>query len=445
MEIDTVTVSQLTQAIKGLLEPTFAQVCVQGEVSNFKAQSSGHLYFSLKDPEAQISAVMFRGNTRGLAMHPKEGDHVLAFGELSVYAPRGNYQLIVRELRHLGLGELLLKLQQLKMVLQQRGWFDAVHKKRLPTFPRRIGVVTSPTGAAIQDILNVLGRRYAGFHLILNPVKVQGEGAAQEIAQAIEQFNQYGLADVLIVGRGGGSIEDLWAFNEEVVAAAIFASKIPIISAVGHESDTTLADLVADMRAPTPSAAAEIVIREKAQQLETLSLVQRRLAQTLTHLVAQNRHRLAGLCRHPLLAEPYALLGQRLQKVDDQKQGLDASLRQQIQQRRLLLASCQRQLLSLRPTAQLQQWRAALSRHERGIAAAMNQKLIQCKNSLRQTRQHLEAIDPKNLLSKGYSILFAENDGSVIVSARAVLPHQRVKALVSDGEISMTVDTGSQG
>ena len=263
------TVSQLTNAIKLSLESTFPMIYLQGEVTNFKLQSSGHLYFSLKDANAMIGAVMFKGEASALKIMPKAGDQVVVKGELSVYPPKGNYQLVVRELSYVGLGELLLKLEELKIKLHQMGWFKSSHKKPLPRFPKRIGVVTSPTGAVIQDILNVLTRRFSGFHLILYPVKVQGEGAAQEIAQAIEQFNKYQIVDVMIVGRGGGSLEDLWAFNEEIVASAIFHSQIPIISAVGHETDHCIADYVADVRAPTPSAAAEMCDCKKIISLIT--------------------------------------------------------------------------------------------------------------------------------------------------------------------------------
>src|SRR3990167_8243184 len=229
MQMKTLTVSELTFAIKSVLEPAFRTIAVRGEISNFKLQSSGHLYFSLKDASAQISAVLFKGNASNLTKMPKEGDQVIAIGDISLYAPRGSYQLVIRELQFLGMGELLLKLHELKAKLQALGWFDPKIKNPLPKLPKRIGVVTSPTGAVIQDILNVLTRRFKGFHVILNPVKVQGEGAASEIAQAIEDMNRYRLADVLIVGRGGGSIEDLWAFNEELAARAIARSAIPVI------------------------------------------------------------------------------------------------------------------------------------------------------------------------------------------------------------------------
>jgi exodeoxyribonuclease VII large subunit len=274
---EILSVSALTSAIKNQLESRFPALQVKGEISNLKEQASGHIYFTLKDAEAQIRAVIFRSNARELARPLRNGDQVIVKGELAVYPPQGYYQVVVRKLSYAGVGELLVQLHALKDKLQALGWFSKERKKPLPKFPRTIGVVTSPTGSVIQDILNILGRRFAGFHLILNPVKVQGEGAAEEIARAIDAFNRYQLADVLIVGRGGGSLEDLWAFNEEKVAAAIFASKIPVISAVGHETDFTIADFVADVRAPTPSAAAEIATQEMAQQLQFLTQSKNRL------------------------------------------------------------------------------------------------------------------------------------------------------------------------
>ncbi len=331
------SVTQTTQAIKNQRETKFSVVSVQGEISNFKKQSSGHLYFSLKDAGAQISAVMFRGSTKLLKQIPKDGDHVIVKGEIGVYPPHGKYQLIAKELTLMGLGALLQKLEDLKIKIHKRGWFSKKHKKPLPKFPKRIGVVTSPTGAVIQDILNVLKRRFSGFHLILNPVKVQGDGAAQEIARAIEDFNKYDLADLLIVGRGGGSIEDLWAFNEEIVASAIFHSKIPIIAAIGHETDHTIADYIADIRAPTPSAAAELATTEKAASIDYLVQIQQRIGQAVHHLIRQSRHRMEGLLRHPLFRSPYALLGPYLQNLDDLRHHTDLSMRQLLQRYRLRL------------------------------------------------------------------------------------------------------------
>lgn len=383
------TVRELTLAIKKQLETRFPQVTVRGEISNFKLQSSGHLYFTLKDSEAQISAAFFRGNAQGLARMPKDGDQVILKGELSVYPPRGNYQIIVRELQYEGVGELLLKLHALKTKLEGKGWFETSRKKKLPAMPKRIGVVTSPTGAVIQDILNILTRRFPNIHLILNPVKVQGEGAAKEIADAIEQFNQHGLADVLIVGRGGGSLEDLWAFNEEIVAEAVFHSKIPIISAVGHETDYSICDFVADLRAPTPSAAAEIVIAEKGAHLDHLQRAKKEIKQLLQHQLEQGYMR-----------------------IDDLSYQISSSLKQKITAKKIHLQGFARQLEVLKPTAQLKMLRQRLN----------------------QLAAHLRSIDPRNLLTKGYCILFDENSHSVIFSAKELKPADNVEIVLHDGK-----------
>ncbi|MCB1085281.1 MAG: exodeoxyribonuclease VII large subunit, partial [Chlamydiia bacterium] len=321
------TVTELTLAIKRELEPKFAQLQVQGEVTNLRHQASGHLYFSLKDQGAQISAVLFRGNAQRTSRLPKEGDQVIVRGELSLYAPRGSYQIIVRELEHAGVGELLVKLHQLKEKLKRQGWLDPAHKKPLPKYPQTIGVVTSPTGSVIQDIIHVLKRRTPKFHLILSPVRVQGAGAADEIAAAIQQLNAENLVDVMIVGRGGGSLEDLWPFNEEQVASAIFHSKIPVISAVGHETDLTLADCVADVRAPTPSAAAEISVKEQAAQIEFLQQIGAQLDLALRGQIKQGKALVESARRHPLLASPYAILSEHYQRVDDYTTAVDRAVK----------------------------------------------------------------------------------------------------------------------
>lgn len=458
------TVTQLTHAIKVNLETSFRFVCLQGEISNFKQQTSGHLYFSLKDANAQITAVMFQGDAARLKVLPKSGDQVIVKGEINVYPPKGNYQMIIRELSYVGLGELLLKLEQLKIKLHKMGWFKVDRKKPLPKFPRTIGVVTSPTGAVIQDILNILNRRFSGFHLILNPVKVQGEGAAQEIAQAIEQFNRHHLVDVMIVGRGGGSLEDLWAFNEEVVAEAIYHSRIPIISAVGHETDHCIADYVADVRAPTPSAAAEIVIAEKAQYLDYLAVLRRRMSQTVTHLIKQDRRRLEGVLKQPMLTNTYALLGPWMQRLDDQKENLDRAMQQKIQHYRLKLESYTRQMEGLKPSTliahykqnlkqksvQLDQvWGARQSqrrlrfnaeREKKRWAELAERRVMLLKERLGKLIDHMHAIDPKNLLRKGYSILFSEKDNSVINTVQAIEKEQRARLMLSDGEALITIN-----
>ncbi|MBS0620440.1 MAG: exodeoxyribonuclease VII large subunit [Verrucomicrobia bacterium] len=432
------SVGQLTTAIKKHLESTFHTVVVKGEIINLKEQASGHLYFTLKDAEAQISAVLFRGNSRELSRLPKNGDQVVIHGEVSVYPPRGAYQLIARKLEYQGVGQLLLRLQQLKEKLAAQGWFDKAAKKPLPPFPKTIGVVTSPTGSVIQDILQILSRRFKGFHLILSPVKVQGDGAAEEIAAAIDAFNQHRLADILIVGRGGGSLEDLWAFNEECVAAAIYRSKIPVISAVGHETDFSIADFVADVRAPTPSAAAEIATQETAQLLQRLSESRARLHVTVETAVRHQRRHLEALRRN--LYSPTALLGPHWQRVDSLREDLDTTIRHGMTTRRLSLSALQRALANVKPSSQIAACRQRLLPLQKGIEARAVLQVQQKKERLSQLTAHLRGIDPKNLLQKGYCILFKEKKDSVILSAHAMQVDEKVSLLLHDGTATLTVE-----
>lgn len=411
------TVSELTLTIKSLLEPKLASVAIQGEISNFKQQSSGHIYFSLKDLEAQISCAFFRGDARNLTRMPKDGDQVIVKGSISIYPPRGSYQVIVKELEFSGIGALLAKLHELKEKLKAKGWFDPALKKRLPQVPKRIGVVTSPTGAVIQDILNILKRRFPGFHLILNPVKVQGEGAKEEIARAIYDFNKYELADVLIVGRGGGSLEDLWPFNEEIVAKAIFESKIPIISAVGHETDFSIADFVADVRAPTPSAAAELVIVEKAKIKEALQNFHKAMAKALQHRIENGKIRLLGFLKQPLFSSPSFLFAKEMQKLDEIKLFLSSRLLNELEKKKMLLLSIKKRLTILSPLS----------------------KIENLKQKLKGLSAHLRSISPLNLLEKGYTIVFSEKERSVILSAKDLKVGQAISTRFRDGVVTSTV------
>ena len=460
----TLTVTELTSAIKSILEPPFRGISVQGEISNFKLQTSGHLYFNLKDAGAQISAVLFKGSAAQLSRIPKEGDQVIAKGELSIYAPRGSYQLVIRELQFMGVGELLMQLHRLKEKLNAQGWFEAARKKTLPKLPKRIGVVTSPTGAVIQDILNILTRRFAGFQVILNPVKVQGEGSALEIAQAIYDFNKYDLADVLIVGRGGGSIEDLWAFNEEIVAKAIFESRIPIISAVGHETDFTIADWVADVRAPTPSAAAEIVIAEKGNLLKYLAHAEAVCRQKVSHQITQIRGRLEALKKHPFFSSPYTLLAQPIQQVDGIRADLDESILQLIEEQKAKLESFARQLELSSPSNKISQMKEKLLSLQNQIMSALknlislkrnrfdptvwqemgerllSQMILQKRERLNRSADHLRSLNPENLLQKGYSILFSEKGDSIILSATDLQPGLPFRVRLHDGQVVATAN-----
>lgn len=275
------TITEITKNVRAILEANYADVWLAGEVSNFRNPGSGHFYFSLKDEKAQLAAVMFRGANQKLAFKITDGMELVCHGRMTVYEARGNYQVVIDYCEPKGVGALQLAFEQLKKKLSAEGLFDKKHKKPIPFLPKRIGIVTSGTGAAVRDIINVATRRFPGIQLLVVPVRVQGEGSAQEVAAAINLLNQRNDVDVMIVGRGGGSLEDLWAFNEEVVAQAIFKSQIPVVSAVGHEIDFTIADFVADLRAPTPSAAAEIVVPNQADLLATLRNFHQRLEQAI--------------------------------------------------------------------------------------------------------------------------------------------------------------------
>lgn len=322
------TVSEITQDVKIVLENVFTEVLVQGEISNFRAPSSGHLYFSLKDSLCSLRCVCFKNSSLRLKFVPEDGMQVVAAGRIGVYDRDGQYQLYVSGLEPKGAGSLQLAFEQLKAKLAQEGLFDEGRKKPLPFLPGTIGLVTSPTGAVIRDILQVLDRRFPAHHVVLNPVRVQGEGAAQEIAEAIRRFNDMKAADVIIVARGGGSLEDLWCFNEEIVARAIAASSIAIISAVGHETDWTISDFVADRRAPTPSAAAEIVMPSRPELEERIHHLLRHLWRSLADVVPQHE-----------------------QRLDDLKEAMTRALIQKTQEGRVRLDGLCRRLESLNPLA----------------------------------------------------------------------------------------------
>lgn len=434
------SVSALTDAIKKNLEDSFPSIYVQGEVSNLRVQSSGHIYFSLKDSGAQVSCVMFRGNTLSLKSRLKVGDQVLLVGEINVYPPRGNYQLIARRIEHTGLGQLLLELERLKKKLEALGWFQKEHKKPLPPFPKKIGIVSSPTGAALQDMINILKRRASGFHVILNPVKVQGEGAAKEIARAIEEFNTYQLVDVIIVGRGGGSVEDLWAFNEEIVAQAIYQSKIPIISAVGHETDTCLSDYVADLRAPTPSAAAELVLEESLHRIKILAEWQKRLDINISNLLSNLRKQLTHLKQGTSLCSPVKKLELFWQKLDDLGSSIEQSISFKLKIASHQLNSTQLKLSNLNPKQKILRLQENLQKIQSEMDLSVKRTIQLSKVKFNHLNEHLKSLDPKNLLKKGYSILFSEKDHSVILSAQDLSPGEQVEIHLGHGKAKATIN-----
>jgi exodeoxyribonuclease VII large subunit len=409
------TVSRLTSLLRGVLEENFQQVWVQGEVSNFSTPSSGHFYFSLKDSAAQLRCVMFKGAARNLKFRPADGMALIVRGRISVYDQRGEYQLICEYLEPAGVGALQAAFQQLKDRLAREGLFDQGHKRSLPFFPRCLGVITSATGAAIHDILNVLRRRFASLEILLYPVRVQGEGAALEIARAVEEMNRLKLADVLIVGRGGGSLEDLWAFNEEVLARALYRSTIPVISAVGHETDWTICDFVADLRAPTPSAAAELVVASADELRGRVDGLDHRLRLAMESRLATLESRVSSLRR--LLADPTATLGHLAQRVDDLTGRLELAQHNNVTRLKERFDRLDRLLMQHSPSSRVEHLRQHLlllsSRGERSMLL----RLEGDKHEFGSAAARLDVLSPLATLSRGYSITTRSRDGRVVSDA----------------------------
>lgn len=408
------TVSQLTGLIHGNLERSFPDVWVEGEVSDPRTFPSGHTYFTLKDEQAQLSAVLFKGDAGQLKFKLEHGLVILARGRVSMYRPRGQLQFIASFIQPKAAGALELAFQQLKARLEREGLFAPERKRRIPPFPERIGIVTSLQGAAIRDMLSILSRRFDGLHVQIYPVPVQGEGAAAKIAEAIEDFNRLlPETDVLLVGRGGGSLEDLWAFNEEALARAIAASTIPIISCVGHETDFTIADFVADLRAPTPSAAAELVVKNKRDVLDQLGQLGARLAPALLARLRGAREALRHLAQSPTLRDPRRLYEDRARRVDELQGRLLAGPMRVFEERRRAAADLARRL-------------------EPGMRAAA----LAAEKDLRLQLEKLNALSPSACLSRGYAIVFDEA-GHVLRSAKDAAGRLRVR--LHDGEFTTEV------
>jgi exodeoxyribonuclease VII large subunit len=410
------SVTELTRRIKRLLENEVGSVWVEGELSNVSRPSSGHCYFTVKDETAQISAVLFRGAARQVRFTPADGLRVRCFGEITVYERQGRYQILVRQMEEAGQGALQARFEALKEKLLKEGLFDRARKQPLPLLPLHLGLVTSPTGAAIRDILNVVGRRFPNLRILLAPVKVQGAEAAGEIARAIDRLNAWREPpDVLIVGRGGGSLEDLWAFNEEIVARAIARSRIPIISAVGHEIDFTISDFVADLRAPTPSAAAELVIGRKEDFETLLHDRQRRLAQAVNQSLLRARHRLAAARDHYVFREPANLARQFAQRLDT----AELRMRNLLTDRR---QNAERTLhdLSLRLTH---------------LVRMRNQA---ARERLTRLAGQLRALSPMAVLERGYGIVY-DPAQHVVTDAARLRRNDPVRIQLAKGEFDARV------
>ena len=396
MEQKILSVTELNQLVRGKLErdPDLQSVCIRGEISNYKLYPSGHHYFSLKDSESAIRCVLFRGSAASLRFRPENGMQVLAVGRVSLYPRDGSYQFYCTRLLPDGAGDLSVAFEQLKQKLFQEGLFDPAHKKQLPPFPHRVGIVTSPAGAAVHDMLRILGKRYPLSRVILLPVRVQGAEAPGEIARAIDYANAHAIADVLIVGRGGGSVEDLWAFNDEGVSRAIFRSRIPVVSAVGHEPDVTISDFTADLRAATPSNAAELVAPDQSELRAALEGMRASMLASMRQRLTRSRQQLTGLSASPMLRNPMNYLQERRLRLDK----LTGDFR----------------------------------RVGTRLLQARRQGLIRLSASL-------DAMSPLKVLARGYSMT-ADADGRLISSVTEVSPGQSLTILVSDGRIRAAVE-----
>ena len=396
MAMQPVSVTQLTQYIKLLLDKdeVLSQVCVRGELSNYKAHSSGHQYFTLKDEGAVIACVMFRSDAMKMRFRPESGMKVILYGRVSLFPKSGQYQIYVTAMQPDGVGALAVAFEQLKRRLYEEGLFDPAHKQPLPNYPHRVALITSPTGAAVRDMTRILGRRWPMAEVLVCPVRVQGEGAAEEIAAMLDYVDKHQLADVIITGRGGGSLEDLWAFNEEIVARAIYRCTIPVISAVGHEPDVTISDYVADVRAATPSNAAEIAVQDEAAIRSALRQLQLRLEQAERRKLTHLRQRLDALAQKPVMKRPEAYLQQQ--------------------------------------ELQLEMLRQRLEHAGTGVVQ---------KNALRfqRTAAKLDALSPLKVLGRGYAMVTRED--AVVRSVTQLQPGDPVAVALSDGTVQCTVDT----
>ncbi len=435
------SVSEFTEALRDLLDREFGTVWVSGEISGCKVATSGHYYFTLKDEEAQLKAVCFRGTARYLKFKPRDGVAVIARGRLDIYPGRGDYQLVVETLEPQGYGALQFAFDQLKKKLTLEGLFEASRKRPIPKLPRRIGIVSSPSGAVIQDMLNVLSRRFPGLHIRLYPAIVQGEGSVEAVCRGLDYFSRSGWAQVVIVARGGGSLEDLWTFNEESVARAIAASNVPVISAIGHETDFTIADFVADLRAPTPSAAAELVICTREMLFEQITAGQGKLAQAVRYRIAQSGRRLHQLGVDRAMAVLQRGIGRRAQQVDEVDYRLRDTMRAALSAHKRSL-----QALDARLRRQDVQLRFAEARHrveraQTAIEQAMRRRLSGANARFAPAIANLTQLSPLRILDRGYALV-QDSTGRLVKSPHDAPAGSDIRVRLAEGGLTATV-TGS--
>ncbi|GAB1268789.1 exodeoxyribonuclease VII large subunit [Aurantivibrio infirmus] len=434
---DVLSVGQLNHKARQLLETHLSLTWVEGEMSNVATPSSGHWYFTLKDADAQIRCAMFRNRNSLVRFKPEQGKQVVIRGRVSLYEGRGEYQLIAEHIEEAGFGVLQRAFDALKAKLNKEGLFDEKHKQAIPELPKHIGIVTSPTGAAIRDILHVLKRRFAGIPVTIIPVAVQGDGSAKQIVQAIETANEIKKFDVLLLSRGGGSLEDLWPFNEEIVARAIFASKLPIVSAVGHEVDFTISDFVADLRAPTPSAAAELLSPDGDDWLETFAGYEILLSQSIKRLLAHARQLNSGLAAR--LRHPGERLQSRAQHLDTLEIRLRRAMNFQFHDANTTFNSLLKRYRRCVPSAQINRSKKNLVQLNQNLMSTLRHLMKFQQQKFSSVVEALDTVSPLNTIQRGYSILVNEQ-GEIIRDASSLNKGQRIKAKLAKGQVVAKVE-----
>lgn len=438
------SVSELTEQVRRLLEKHVGQVWVTGEITNLRAQSSGHIYFTLKDANAQLSCVLFRNETVAHRELLADGQKVLLQGNVTVYEARGQYQLIVRAMELQGVGALQIAFERLKQKLAAEGLFAPERKRPLPRFPQRLGLVTSPTGAAIRDVLHVIQRRDPSLEIILAPCRVQGEGAAAEVAEAIRMLNKFSLLharlDLILVTRGGGSLEDLWAFNEESVARAIFESALPVVSAVGHEIDFTISDFVADVRAATPSAAAEIITEDVFASREFVAEVMLLMAQRVRQQLGRAIEDFAQWAQRLQRAHPRREVSEWLQRLDELHSALGRNTRQGVRERRVAWQNVMARLWRARPAQLVKDRGEALTQARRRLGEQARHQMRERHHAWQTMDSRLRLLGPEQVLGRGYSITMDAASGKVLREAAEVKSGQRLRTRLGKGEVLSTVE-----
>jgi len=432
------TVRDLVAAVRAHLEREYGDAWVEGEISNFRAHDSGHLYFTLKDPHSQIRAVMFRSQARLLRFRPENGMQVVLRGRVTVYEDRGELQISAEYLEPKGAGALQVAFEQLKAKLEAEGLFDGARKKAIPTLPRRIGIVTSPQAAALRDILNILLRRHHTAGVLIFPAQVQGEFASAEVGAGIRYFNKARNVDVIIVARGGGSAEDLAAFNNEALARTVAASIIPVISAVGHETDFTIIDFVADLRAPTPSAAAELVIRSRQDVEEQAEGLRQRLTRAMRYRLLMGRQALTELAQHGAFGRMVDAINRRQQKLDDLNNRLERSQRYILEQQRRRLEAAAAAVRHYDVRRMLAGIRRELNARVATLASVTRTFLLQRTGKLNQLEGQLQALSPLAILDRGYALVF-DSSGMLLKDAAPLKPGDEISARLAKGSLTATV------